>query len=131
MLNPVNCMLLISQWWRWIKNKQNNKINFMSISHNISNVHKQLSKGVLKNKRWSENIKQIYRKTPMAKYDFNKVGKYHTSKKEIKLRHGCSPLLQIFGTPFPMNSSGRLLLNVLNFLNINSTKHYCKTIFSK
>ena len=30
----------------------------------------------------------------------------------ITLRHGCSPvnLLHIFGTPFPRNTSGRLLL---------------------
>ena len=33
---------------------------------------KQPSKGVLR-KRCSENIKQIYRKTPMSKCDFNKV----------------------------------------------------------
>ena len=36
---------------------------------------------------------------------------------EIALRHGCSPvnLLHIFRTPFPKNTSGRLLLH-LQFL---------------
>ena len=35
---------------------------------------------------------------------------------EIALRHRCSPvnLLHIFRTPFPWNTSGRLLLNILN-----------------
>ena len=37
-------------------------------------VHKQPSRGVLK-KRCSENMQQIYRRTPMPKYDFNKVAK--------------------------------------------------------
>ena len=54
-------------------------------------------------KRCSENMHQIYKRTPMPKCDFNKVA-----------LHGCSPvnLLHIFGTPFPKNTSGRLLLPV-------------------
>ena len=42
---------------------------------------------------------QIYRRTPMPKYDFNKVAK------QIALWHGSSPvnLLHIFRTPFPEN----------------------------
>ena len=41
----------------------------------------------------------------MPKGDFNKVA--------CKLRRGCSPVnfLHIFRTPFPRNTSGRLLLN--------------------
>ena len=35
---------------------------------------KQPSSGVLR-KRYSENMQQIYRKTPMSKFDFNKVAK--------------------------------------------------------
>ena len=52
----------------------------------------------------SENMQQIYRRTPMPKCDFNKVAK--------QLRHECSPvnLLHIFRTPFLKNSSGWLLL---------------------
>ena len=47
----------------------------------------------------------------MPKCNFNKVA-YNFI--EITLRHGCFPvnLLHIFRTPFPRNTSGRLLLNV-------------------
>ena len=36
------------------------------------NIQKQTSRGVRK-KRWSENMQQIYKRTPMPKCDFNKV----------------------------------------------------------
>ena len=70
-------------------------------------LQKQPSRGVLR-KRCSENIQQIHRRASMAKCHFNKVAY------EITLRHGCSPLnlLHIFRTPFPKNSSGRLLLGL-------------------
>ena len=70
------------------------------------NEQKQPSRGVLR-KSCSENMQQIYRRTPMPKCDFNKVA-LHT------LRHGCSPvnLLHIFRTPFSENTSGRLLLGI-------------------
>ena len=35
-------------------------------------THKQPSRGVLR-KKYSENMQQIYRRTLMPKYDFNKV----------------------------------------------------------
>ena len=35
---------------------------------------KQPSKGVLR-KKYSENMQQVYRRTPMPNYDFNKVSK--------------------------------------------------------
>ena len=52
--------------------------------------------------RCSENMLQIYRRTPMPKCDFNKVVK--------QLRHGCSPvnLLHIFRTPSTKNTCGWL-----------------------
>ena len=55
-------------------------------------------------KRCSENIQQIYKRTPMPKCDFNK----------IPLQQGYSPvnLLHIFRTPFPKNIPERLLLNI-------------------
>ena len=65
----------------------------------IRNFQKQLSNSV--GKKFSEKARQIYRRAPMPKCDFN------------KLRHGCSSvnLLYIFGKPFPKNISGGLLLN--------------------
>ena len=66
-------------------------------------VQKQLSKAVLR-KRCSANLQQIYRRTPMAKCNVNKVA-----------FHGCTPvnLLQIFRTPFLKNSFGWLLFKVI------------------
>ena len=55
---------------------QNNK------THEHTDTQKQPSRGVL-NKRYSENMQQIYIRTPMPKCDFNKVAKQlyqnHTS----------------------------------------------------
>ena len=61
---------------------------------------KQPFRGVL-GKRCSENIQQIYRRTPIL---CNFI--------EIALRHRCSPvdLLHIFRTPFQQNTSEWLLL---------------------
>ena len=61
------------------------------------------SKGVL-NKRCSENMQHIYRRKSMPMCDFNKIA--------LQLRHGCSTvnLQHILRTPFPRNTSGRLLL---------------------
>ena len=40
----------------------------------MSEFYKQPPRGVLR-KRCSENMKQIYKRTPMPKCDFNKVAK--------------------------------------------------------
>ena len=71
-------------------------------------TQKQPFRGIFR-KRCSENMQQIYRRTPMPKHDFNKVESNFT---EIALRYECSPvnLLHIFRTPFPKNTSGGLLL---------------------
>ena len=65
---------------------------------------KQPSRSVLK-KRCSENIQQVYGRTPMPKCDFNKVALRLT---EITRQHECSPvnLLHIFRAPFLKNASG-------------------------
>ena len=65
---------------------------------------KQSSRSVFK-KRCSENKQQIYRRTPIPKFDFNKVAI------EITFWHGYSPinLLHIFRTHFAKSTSGGLL----------------------
>ena len=82
-------------------------------SNEIPGNQKQPFRGVL-GKLCSENTQQIYRRTtPMPKCDFNKVA-LHCIFIEIILPHGCSPvnLQHIFRTPFPQNTSGRLLLRI-------------------
>ena len=49
-------------------------VNSKKIHHHIDKCQKQPSRGVLK-KRCSENIQQIYRRTPVPKCDFNEVAK--------------------------------------------------------
>ena len=46
--------------------------SYMLIQPGNFSVQKQPSRSVLK-KMCSENMQQIYRRTPMTKYDFNKV----------------------------------------------------------
>ena len=79
-------------------------------------TQKQSSRGVL-NKRCSENMLQVYKRTPMPKCDFNNVASNFIG---ITFRHGCSPadLLHIFRTPLLKDTSGWLLLTTL-------TRHLC------
>ena len=67
---------------------------------------KQTSRGAFK-KRCSENIQQIYKRTPMSKLLCNFT--------EITLRLGCSPLnlLYIFRTPPRKKTSGVLPLDII------------------
>ena len=80
-------------------------LNWVKHSFYPCNFQKQPPRGVLK-KKFSENMQQIYRRTPMLKCDFNKVAL------EIALHHGCSPvnLLHIFRTPFSKKTFGGMLL---------------------
>ena len=82
---------------------------------------KQFSVGVLR-KRCSENMQQIYKRTPMSSVISIKLQKNFI---KIGLRHGCSPvnLLHIFGTPLPQNTSGVLLLVDLMSLLLTLTIH--------
>ena len=46
------------------------------VSVSFWRIQNQPSRGVL-GKSYSENMQQIYRRTPMPNYDFNKAGKQH------------------------------------------------------
>ena len=80
-------------------------INFLGLE-----LQKQPPRGVLI-KMCSENMQQIYRRTPMPKCYFNKVALQlywnHTSAWGSPVN-----LLHIFRTPFTQNTSGRLLLEL-------------------
>ena len=78
-----------------------------------SGFQKQSSRSVIK-KRCSENMDQIYKRTPMLKCHFNKVSKNFI---EIALRHGCSPVnwLHILRRPFLKNNSRWLLLGFVEW----------------
>ena len=65
---------------------------------------KLLSRGVLR-KKYSENMQQIYSRTPLPKCDFNKVAN------NLKLHFSMGAVLHIFRTPSPKNTLGWLLLD--------------------
>ena len=76
-------------------------------------------------RRCSENMPQIYKRTPMPKCDFNKVA-----------LHGCSSvnLLHIFGTPFAKSTSARLLLKLylpFSSQSTGATIRLCQIIISR
>ena len=80
-------------------------------TRNLENIdQKQPSRGVHR-EIFSENIQQLYRRTPMSKWDFNKVAlqlywsRTSTWQSLMNLRHN-------FRTPFPKKTSGRLLLRL-------------------
>ena len=82
----------------------------------IMKFQKQPPRGVPR-KRSTENMQKIYRRTTMLKFDFNKVAKQlYWNRTSAWL----SPvnLLHIFRTPFPENTSERLLLKLLKICNL-------------
>ena len=91
----------------WTKHTALERIN--------SFLQKQPSRSVLR-KRCSENIQQIYKRAPMPKCDFDKVGLQlywnHTSAWVFSAVN----LLHIFKIPFSRNTSGWLLLFLYSFL---------------
>ena len=85
--------------WNTVKTKRLKGIkvgydlrNYIGSYRNV--MQKQLSRGYLR-KRCSGKIQQIYRRTPIPKFDFNKVA---------------LNLLNIFRVPFPKNTPGWLFL---------------------
>ena len=97
------------------KKKRNTK-SFKKKYDALKKVEKQPLRGVPR-KRFSENMQQIYRRTPMPKCNFI----------EIVLRYGCSPvnLLHIFRIPLLKSTSERLLLKVEEW----SSKSRCYKIW--
>ena len=90
---------------------------FFTWCYSVLPFQKQPSRGVLR-KRCSENMQQIYRRTPMPKCDFNEIALQVVLRCfiEITLWHGCSPvnLLHIFRTCLYKNTSGRLVASAIH-----------------
>ena len=89
-------------------------------------TQKQPSRDVLI-KRCSENMQQIYRRTPMPKCDFNNVAI------EITLRHGCFPVnfLHIFRTYFQNIFSEVFLKQLWRTASTNNIIHVPTTGLAK
>ena len=83
--NVVGFVLKLFKDAGWVKAPHVNKTKNTAVAFSI--FQKQRSRGIL-SKRCSENMQQIYRRTPMPKCDFNKVALQFI---EIALWHGCSP----------------------------------------
>ena len=86
-------------------------------------VEKQPSRRVLR-KRCSENMHKFTGEHPFQSVISIKLQRNFT---KIALRHGCSPvnLLHILRTPFPRNTSGWLLLDILHFRLSSCNKGKC------
>ena len=90
--------------------------NFAVLLAAEKNFRKQPPRGVL-SKRFSENMQEIYRRTPCQ----NVISiKLQSKFNETTFRHGCSSvnLPHIFRIPFLKNTSGRLLLNFYLWLTV-------------
>ena len=82
--------------------------NFLFICHS-KNEQKQPSRGVL-NKRCSENMQQIYRRTPIPKCNFNKVALQLYWNRTLAWVFSCK-FAGYFRSTFRRNTSGWLLVN--------------------
>ena len=115
LINTSNKLLLLVIWLTFRKESLNywNYAQYFALLPDIMwiiyKVQKQLSRDLLR-KTCSENIQQIYRRTPMLKCDFHFI--------EITFLHGCSPvnLPHIFRTPFPKNTSRGLVPKMVKIL---------------
>ena len=97
---------------------------YSAISENYGDAN-QPSRGVLR-KRCSENIQQIYRRTPIRSLISMKMQNYFI---EITLRHWCSSVnfLYNFRISFPENTTAQLLLDANKLFIVTITSR----IFSK
>ena len=71
-LKRVSCFEM--NWANIVRRFSNRSGHIRKYLIRMRNIQKQPSRSVLR-KRCSENIQQIYRRTPMPKYNFNKVAK--------------------------------------------------------
>ena len=120
-----------ASWFYHLSFYWNRPSNYSCEKHSFIGVFRKMC---------SENIQQIYRRTPMPKCDFNKVArrtpkpKCHFNKvaKQITLLHECSlvNLLCIFRTPFSKNTYGGQLLscfrNLLWHKVLPKPRHYAQ-----
>ena len=107
-----NCLLLICCQKAFANIRKLLQIFFYTFIFIKFTMQKQPSRGVFR-KRCSGNMQQIYRRTPMPKYDFNKVALqiYWNRTSAWVFSYN---LLRIFWTPFYKNTSGWLLLKIYN-----------------
>ena len=128
--NLMNCQVSIKRIKRQINYDLKNSsdwVNANKIALNVKNracyvyvwslmVQKQPPR-VVRKKRSSENMQQIYRRTPMLKCDFNKVAKQlywnHTSTWVFSCK-----LAAYFQNTFPRKTSGWLLLMAKSFIRL-------------
>ena len=93
-------------------------LRFLKFGNIVDYSNTVINRGVLK-KRCSENMQQIYRRTPWR--NVISISNFI----EITLQHGCSTvnLLHISRTAFLKNTSGRLLLSLYtsNLTNMHQT----------
>ena len=74
-------------------------------------IQKQPYKSLLR-KRCSENMQQIYRRTPMPRYNFNKIA-LQLYWNRTSAGGSLVNFLNIFRTTFPKNTSEQLLLVII------------------
>ena len=84
---------------------------------------KQQSRGILR-KRCSENMQQIYRRTPTPKCDFNKVAKQLYWIHTLAWMFSCK-FAAYFQNTFLKNTSGRLILNISFIKSFIPVEYVC------
>ena len=96
---------------------------FLYILPTTGNKQKQPSRIVVRN-RWTENKKQIYRRTPIRRCEFNKVLYWNRTSAWVFSSKFAAYFQNT--TPFPKNTSGRLILYKYRQVNWRKTHHYYK-----
>ena len=87
-------------------------LSYSSVRETNFTFQKQQPRGVL-SKRCSENIKQIYRRTPTPMCHFNKVAKQQLYWNHTSAWVFSCIFTAYFRAPFPKNTSGWLLVTFI------------------